>query len=105
MWIWKRWRDEAGIERLRVLQMAWQEKGPVFAKVMRGAVWQLQQDSGASDLVLESQFAGDEVTAVEDGRHVAGTTVAVDEWSRFAAETAWTICGGGVYGGWLSLRP
>jgi hypothetical protein len=23
---WKRWRDEAGIERLRILQMAWQEK-------------------------------------------------------------------------------
>jgi hypothetical protein len=50
---WKQWRDEAGIERLRiVLQMAWQKRGSVFAKVMRGAVWQLQQDSGASDLVL-----------------------------------------------------
>jgi hypothetical protein len=39
---WKRWRDEAGKERLRILQMA-------FAKVMRGAVWQLQQDSGTSE--------------------------------------------------------
>jgi hypothetical protein len=37
--------------------MAWQEKDAVFAKVMRGAVWQLQQDSDASDLVLESPFA------------------------------------------------
>jgi hypothetical protein len=44
---WKRWRDEARIERLRILQMTWQEKGSVFAKVMRGAVWQLQQDSAA----------------------------------------------------------
>jgi hypothetical protein len=61
----KWWRDETGIERLRILQMAWQEKGSVFAKVMRGAVWQLQQDSGASDLVLESRFVGDEVPAVE----------------------------------------
>ena len=49
--------------------------------------------------ILESRFVGDEVPAMEDGRHVAGATVAVDEWSRFAAETAWTICGGGVYGG------
>jgi hypothetical protein len=38
--------------------MAWQEKDSVFARVMRGAVWQLQQDSGASDLVLESLSAG-----------------------------------------------
>jgi hypothetical protein len=38
----------------------------VFAKVMRGAVWQLQQDSGASDLVLESPLAGDEIAAVAD---------------------------------------
>jgi hypothetical protein len=36
----------------------------VFAKVMRGAVWQLQRDSGAPDLVLESPFAGDEIAAV-----------------------------------------
>jgi hypothetical protein len=35
---WKRWQDEAGIERLRILQMAWQERGSVFAKAMRGAV-------------------------------------------------------------------
>jgi hypothetical protein len=41
---------------VRILQMAWQEKDSVFAKVMRGAVWQLQQDSGASDLVLESRL-------------------------------------------------
>jgi hypothetical protein len=34
----RRWCDEAGIERLRILQMAWQEKDYVFAKVMRGAV-------------------------------------------------------------------
>jgi hypothetical protein len=46
--------------------MAWQEKDYMFAKVMRGAVWQLQQDSGASDLVLESPFAGDEIAAVAD---------------------------------------
>jgi hypothetical protein len=63
---WKRWRDEPGIERPRILQIAWQEKDSVFAKVMRGAVWQLQQDSGASDLVLESPFAGDETAAVTD---------------------------------------
>jgi hypothetical protein len=31
---------------------------------MRGAVWQLQRDSGAPDLVLESLFAGDEIAAV-----------------------------------------
>jgi hypothetical protein len=46
---WKRWRNEAGIERLRIFQMAWQETDSVFAKVMRGAVWQLQQESAASD--------------------------------------------------------
>jgi hypothetical protein len=63
---WKRWRDEAGIERLRIFQMAWQERDSVFAKVMRGAVWQLQQDSDASDLVLESPSAGGEIAAVED---------------------------------------
>jgi hypothetical protein len=56
--------------------MAWQEKNSVFAKAVRGAVWQLQRDSGASDLVLESPFAGDEIAAVAD-THVAGTTVAV----------------------------
>jgi hypothetical protein len=44
--------------------MAWKEKDSVFAKVMRGAVWQLQRDSGAPDLVLESLFAGDELAAV-----------------------------------------
>jgi hypothetical protein len=31
---WKRWRAGAGIERLCILQMAWQEKGSVFAKVI-----------------------------------------------------------------------
>jgi hypothetical protein len=44
--------------------MAWQEKDSVFAKVMRGAVWQLQRDSGAPDLVLEPPFTGDEIAAV-----------------------------------------
>ena len=46
--------------------MAWQEQDYVFAKVMRGDVWQLQQDSGASDLVLELPFPGDEIAAVTD---------------------------------------
>jgi hypothetical protein len=34
---WKRWKDEVGIERLKIVQQAaWQEKATVFAKVMRG---------------------------------------------------------------------
>jgi len=63
---WKRWSDEAGIERLRILQLAWQEHDTVFGKVMRGAVWQMQIDSGSSDLVLESRYSGEGRPAVED---------------------------------------
>jgi hypothetical protein len=29
---WKRWRDGAGIERLRILQVVWQEKGSVCSR-------------------------------------------------------------------------
>jgi hypothetical protein len=36
---WKRWKDEVGIERLKIVQAAWQEKKPVFSKVVRGAMW------------------------------------------------------------------
>jgi hypothetical protein len=39
--------------------------------------------------ILESQFVGYAVPAVKDTK-IRGW------WSRFAAETAWTICGGGV---------
>jgi hypothetical protein len=35
---WKRWKDEVGIERLKIVQSAWQGKNSVFAKVVRGAV-------------------------------------------------------------------
>jgi hypothetical protein len=31
---WKKWSDEAGIERLRILQLAWQEHDTVFGKAM-----------------------------------------------------------------------
>jgi hypothetical protein len=40
---WKRWKDEVGIERLKIAQAAWQEKKSVFAKVVRGAVWCAQK--------------------------------------------------------------
>jgi hypothetical protein len=57
------------IERLRILQLACQEHDTVFGKVMRGAVWQMQIDSGSSDLrpiVLESRYSGEGRPAVED---------------------------------------
>jgi hypothetical protein len=63
---WKEWSDEAGIERSRILQLAWQEYDTVFGKVMRGAVWQMQIDSGSSDLVLESRYSGEGRPAVKD---------------------------------------
>jgi hypothetical protein len=60
--------------------------------------------SGASDLVLESRFVGDEVPAVEDTwlgrlwRWVSGAGLQLGLRGR-------SICGGGVQGGWMSLRP
>jgi hypothetical protein len=63
---WKKWSDEAGIERLRILQLAWQEHDSVFGKVMRGDVWQMQIDSGASELVLESRYVGEGRPSVEN---------------------------------------
>ena len=52
---WKRWKDEVGIERLKIVQAAWQEKTTVFAKVMRGAVWSTQLQSSADGLILETR--------------------------------------------------
>ena len=40
---WRRWRDEVGVERVKVLAMAWEEWDTTFARVMRGAVAQLQE--------------------------------------------------------------
>jgi hypothetical protein len=64
---WKKWSDEAGIKRLRILQLAWQEHDSVFGKaIMQGAVWQMQIGSGASDLALESRYAGEVRPSVEN---------------------------------------
>ena len=35
---WRRWRDEVGIERVKIIAMAWEEWDTTFARVMRGAV-------------------------------------------------------------------
>jgi hypothetical protein len=63
---WKRWKDEVGIERLKIVQAAWQEKTTVFAKVMRGAVWSTQLKSSADGLILETKFVDHGNAAVED---------------------------------------
>ena len=63
---WKRWKDEVGIERLKIVQAAWQEKTSVFSKVVRGAVWCAQKGSAASGLVFETQFVDYGTPEVED---------------------------------------
>ena len=63
---WKRWKDEVGIERLKIVQAAWQEKKSVFSKVVRGAVWCAQKSSVASGLVFETQFVDYGTPEVED---------------------------------------
>jgi hypothetical protein len=63
---WKRCKDEVGIERLKIVQAAWQEKTSVFLKVVRGAVWCAQKSSVASGLVLEPQFVVYGTPEVED---------------------------------------
>jgi hypothetical protein len=63
---WKRWKDEVGIERLKMVQAAWQEKTTVFAKVMRGAVWCTQSKSNADNLILETKFVDHGNSAVDD---------------------------------------
>jgi hypothetical protein len=59
-------KDEVGIERLKIVQAAWQEKKSVFAKVVRGAVWCAQKSSVASGLVFETQFVDYGTPEVED---------------------------------------
>jgi hypothetical protein len=63
---WKRWKDEVGIERLEIVQAAWQETTTVFAKVMRGAVWCTQSKINADNLILETKFVDHGNSAVED---------------------------------------
>ena len=55
---WRRWRDEVGIERVKIVAMAYEEWDTTFAKVMKGAVAQMQEEHGRDTLVLTAAYSG-----------------------------------------------
>ena len=55
---WRRWRDEVGIERVKILAMAWEEWDTTFGRVMRGAVAQMQKEHGRVPLVFSGAYDG-----------------------------------------------
>jgi hypothetical protein len=65
---WKRWKDEVGIERLKIVSTSSvaREKASVSSKVVRGAVWCAQKIVWHQALVLETQFVDYGTPEVED---------------------------------------
>ena len=56
---WRRWSDEVGIERLLAVVQAWEEHTTVYARVVRGAVWQMQRESdGGVGVALAGRYSG-----------------------------------------------
>ena len=55
---WRRWRDEVGIERVKIIAMAWEEWDTTFARVMRGAVAQMQEEHGRVPMVFQGAYVG-----------------------------------------------
>ena len=55
---WRRWRDEVGIERIKIIAMAWEEWDTTFARVMRGAVAQMQEEHGRVPMVFQGAYVG-----------------------------------------------
>ena len=53
---WRRWRDEVGIERVKIVAMAWEEWDTTFARVMRGAVAQMQAEHGRVPMVFHGAY-------------------------------------------------